>query len=353
MSTNFPTGLDTLTNPTSTDPMTSPSHSAQHANANDAIEALEAKVGIDGSAVTTSLDYKIARAYDMVVGKNVVGASGSTETLTDPDVDPYQDITLTANCTITFATVTSTTAHKFTLILRQDGTGGRTVTWPGSVVWSDGSVPVVNSSANAVTIIDFLTVDGGTTWWGFDTPDIHDEIIYGNALDVGVEAMSRGEVTTNTATAPVSGMMKLTYFTARKNFSTSNGQIVVGGTAGATLTTGKLGLYSVAANGDLTRVAITANSTGAFTSANTVSTVAWTAPFSLAKGTRYAFAVLVVGTTMPTYCSSTSAGGGWSTLIHSSAPRMAGEVSGQTDIPSSVTNASISNTPTRIWGACI
>ena len=32
----------------------------QHADANDAIEALQAKVGVDGSAVTTSLDYKVA-----------------------------------------------------------------------------------------------------------------------------------------------------------------------------------------------------------------------------------------------------------------------------------------------------
>jgi hypothetical protein len=35
-------------------------HAGQHANANDAIEALEAKVGVNGSAVTSSLDYKIA-----------------------------------------------------------------------------------------------------------------------------------------------------------------------------------------------------------------------------------------------------------------------------------------------------
>jgi hypothetical protein len=60
MSTNFPTALDTLTNPTLTDYLNSPSHAGQHANANDSIEALEAKVGINSSAVTTSHDYKIA-----------------------------------------------------------------------------------------------------------------------------------------------------------------------------------------------------------------------------------------------------------------------------------------------------
>lgn len=56
MPTSFPTGLDSLTNPVGTDPTTAPDHAAQHANANDAIEALEAKVGINASAVSTSLD---------------------------------------------------------------------------------------------------------------------------------------------------------------------------------------------------------------------------------------------------------------------------------------------------------
>ena len=59
MSTNFPTSLDALTNPSGTDSMSSPSHSGQHTDANDAIEALQAKVGADSSAVATSHDYKI------------------------------------------------------------------------------------------------------------------------------------------------------------------------------------------------------------------------------------------------------------------------------------------------------
>lgn len=61
MATNFPTSLDTFTNPSSSDLMNSATvpHAAQHGNINDAVEALEAKVGVNGSAVTTSLDYKV------------------------------------------------------------------------------------------------------------------------------------------------------------------------------------------------------------------------------------------------------------------------------------------------------
>lgn len=60
MSTSFPTSLDVLVNPTPTSRRNSPSLSGEISNANDAIEALQAKVGVNGSAVTASLDYRVA-----------------------------------------------------------------------------------------------------------------------------------------------------------------------------------------------------------------------------------------------------------------------------------------------------
>jgi hypothetical protein len=59
MASVFPTTLDSFTDPTSTSKLNSPSHSAQHIDLNDAAEKIEARVGVTGSAVTTSLDYLI------------------------------------------------------------------------------------------------------------------------------------------------------------------------------------------------------------------------------------------------------------------------------------------------------
>jgi len=67
MATNFPASLDTLTNPTSTDSLVTVSHAGQHANANDAIEALQVKVGADNSADTNSLDYKVRNLSSDVI----------------------------------------------------------------------------------------------------------------------------------------------------------------------------------------------------------------------------------------------------------------------------------------------
>ena len=99
MSTSFPTSLDTLTNPTSTDTLNSPPHDTQHADANDAIEALQAKVGADSSAVVTSHDYKIGvletrptetktASYTLVAGdvnKRVAMNTASATTITVND----------------------------------------------------------------------------------------------------------------------------------------------------------------------------------------------------------------------------------------------------------------------------
>ena len=59
MATSYPASLDSFTNPTAVDTLDSPPHDTQHADANDAIEALQAKVGVDGSADTNSLDFKV------------------------------------------------------------------------------------------------------------------------------------------------------------------------------------------------------------------------------------------------------------------------------------------------------
>jgi len=62
MTTNFPNSVDAFTNPTSGDTLDNPPHDQQHADINDAMEAVQTKIGVDNSAVTTSLDYLVRSA---------------------------------------------------------------------------------------------------------------------------------------------------------------------------------------------------------------------------------------------------------------------------------------------------
>jgi len=82
MATNFPTSLDSFTNPASTDLMNSVTvpHNEQHANVNDAVEALQAKVGVDSSAVTTSLDYKVAQLEAGATGGKILQVVSTAKT---------------------------------------------------------------------------------------------------------------------------------------------------------------------------------------------------------------------------------------------------------------------------------
>ena len=95
---------------------------------------------------------------------NTVAAAGTTETLDGDDYNIH-DITLDESVTFTFTT--GATVAQFTLILRQDGSGGNSVTWPASVKWHSLTAPTILTTASAVHVLEFLTVDGGTTWRGF------------------------------------------------------------------------------------------------------------------------------------------------------------------------------------------
>jgi hypothetical protein len=86
MSTTFPNTIDQLTNPSATDSVAVVDHAAQHANANDAIEALQAKVGADSSVVTTSHDYKITNTASIDPGHKHTESSLNTSDVTTNNV---------------------------------------------------------------------------------------------------------------------------------------------------------------------------------------------------------------------------------------------------------------------------
>jgi len=106
MASNFPSSLDTFTNPSSTDAMDSVSvpHATQHSDLNDAVEALQAKVGADSSGVASSHDYKIAQLEAISHGKilQVVQATFATAETTTSST--YVDTSLNASITPSAAT---------------------------------------------------------------------------------------------------------------------------------------------------------------------------------------------------------------------------------------------------------
>ena len=74
---------------------------------------------------------------------------------------------LTENVTYTFSNpAASGRASAFVLKIIQDSSA-RTITWPGSVDWAAATAPTLTTTNNGVDVFVFLTIDGGTTYYGF------------------------------------------------------------------------------------------------------------------------------------------------------------------------------------------
>lgn len=83
----------------------------------------------------------------------------------DCSAGTVHQVTLTANCTLSFSNVPSG-GFGITVELIQDATGSRTVTWPAAVTWAGGTAPTLTTTASAVDVVALYTPDGGTTWRG-------------------------------------------------------------------------------------------------------------------------------------------------------------------------------------------
>ncbi len=78
MAINYPTSLDTFTNPTPAALMNSTAvpHATQHADLNDAVEALERKVGVSSSTASTSIDKRVATLETAEIPDTIIDAKG-------------------------------------------------------------------------------------------------------------------------------------------------------------------------------------------------------------------------------------------------------------------------------------
>lgn len=78
-------------------------------------------------------------------------------------------LTLNGNTTVTaFSNPPATgKAGTLTVVVTQDGTGGRTISWPASVVWAGALAPTMTSGASKTDVYQFITFNAGTTWYGF------------------------------------------------------------------------------------------------------------------------------------------------------------------------------------------
>lgn len=78
------------------------------------------------------------------------------------------NVSLNSNIVImTISNVPSSSfVGNFTLIFTADGTS-RSVTWAPSIKWPSGTAPTLTSTNGKKDAFAFVTLDGGTNWYGF------------------------------------------------------------------------------------------------------------------------------------------------------------------------------------------
>ena len=119
---------------------------------------------IVGTTDTQTVTNKTIEAGTFTNGytEETVTANTSTAYTIDLVNGSVQILTLTGNCTFTFPTATA--GRSFILILKQDGTGSRTATWPAAVKWPAGTAPTITSTASKSD--KYIFTADGTNWIG-------------------------------------------------------------------------------------------------------------------------------------------------------------------------------------------
>lgn len=127
----------------------------------------DATITITGNSTTDTVTFVVGSTVVKTTGVQTIanktyttpilaevddGNSGTSKTI-DWTTGAAHKVTLTGNVTFTF-TAPAAAGARVQLRLVQDGTGGRTATWPASVKWPSGT-PTVTSTASAIDIVTF------------------------------------------------------------------------------------------------------------------------------------------------------------------------------------------------------
>lgn len=217
--------------------------------------------------------------------------------------------------------------------LRTLGTGAAQAAAGNDSRLSDARTPTAHAASHRAGGADYVQPEGLLT--------IGEETIPRLSLGFG----SSGFYVPST-----SGRVLGAQFVARKTETVTQVRVVTGGTAaGATPTLCKIGVYSVAANGDHTLVASTASDTALFAAANTAYTRSFAASFTKIAGQRYAVCVIVVtAAALPTFVGLPGAAGEFGV-----APALSTRVDSQSDLPSSIAAGSLLTNGSPIYAVLL
>ena len=112
-----------------------------------------------------NIDTKVTIVDDLLALNTLTGTSLEIDL---SDSKTAFTVTLSAgttNFTIVNASGNSKNTQSFTVAMKQ-GTGANKISWPDSILWSYGRVPVLTFTKDSTDVFQFVSYDGGSTWFG-------------------------------------------------------------------------------------------------------------------------------------------------------------------------------------------
>jgi hypothetical protein len=130
--------------------------------------ALPNALGLTNASAVVTSDANGVVGFDngTTEESTVVTSSSNAATINLRDGNVFTH-TLSENVTYTFSNpAASGRASAFILKVVQDSSA-RTITWPTSVDWAAATAPTITATNAGVDVFAFITVDGGTNYYGF------------------------------------------------------------------------------------------------------------------------------------------------------------------------------------------
>jgi hypothetical protein len=189
MATSFPTGIDSFPDPGPSTPMNTPGqleHDVQHTNINDAMNAVETKIGINGSSDVASMDNKLATV--------ISAQSGNTAAIA-------------ANTAAIGATNTTVSGNTTSI-------AGLVAANPNILSNGQVFVPASATSGTAINAAMATLPAGGTIVLGAGTHTINTAILFDRNLKI--KGIQKNAVILSFNPAVVTTAMKMTDTTQRR-----------------------------------------------------------------------------------------------------------------------------------------
>ncbi|WP_416822076.1 hypothetical protein [Cronobacter sakazakii] len=133
-------------------------------NYNDVGTYSKAQIDAKDASLQANIDTKVTITQDLLTINNVE----DTLELDMSDGKRVFKATLTAPVTqlsVINASGSNLNSQTITMLLTQ-GTGANKISWPSNVKWSYGREPVLTFTKDSIDVIQFLSIDGGSTWYG-------------------------------------------------------------------------------------------------------------------------------------------------------------------------------------------